>query len=310
MIGRAPKWVAALLLTVASLLPAAPDWQVPEADVRLRVLSSSHWTHQIRVDLPLTMRASTKSVRAVLVDKRELPAQLVMLGDVPVAVEVSVPRLPSKTTADTKTDSAAPIEVYLLGTAPKEGAKTAMQRTPAQLHRSVQSIRRLTTRPFTSPEAMRLIGAAPKSRSKSASTKKRPRTYFYWTWGAAGVGEIYNRAKWTDPGEKRIATIHWVSDLKSEAPHAVAFGTKQQHVAWFVYVDGKPVADWRTGNLEASGASWGRWSSFPRGSTVWSTSSCSSMARPSPSCSGEIAARRTSRRCQRTCSIRSGCPRP
>jgi hypothetical protein len=254
MIRQAAKWAAVLLFLATGAFCAVPAWQVPEADVRLRVLSSSHWTHLIRVDLPVSLRGDTKGVRAMLPGKRELPAQLVHFGNAPVAVEVSVPRLQSSDTADSATDVAAPVEVYLLKEEPKAGAKADLQRTPAQLHRSVRSIRSLTTRPFTPVEALRLIGAPPVSRRRSASSSKRPRTYFYWTWDAAGVGQVYNRTKWTDPGEKRIATMHWVSDLRSETPQAMAFGADQPHVAWFVYVDGKPVADWRTGVPEKSGA--------------------------------------------------------
>jgi hypothetical protein len=257
MIGQAAKWAAVLLLLATGIFAAAPAWQVPEADLRFRLLSSSHWTHLIRVDLPPSLRAETKGVRAMLSKKRELPAQLVYLGKTPVAIELAVPRLQSSDTKDTATDAAAPVEIYLLKKEAKPEAESKLQRTPAQLCRSVRSTRSLTTRPFTAVEAMRLIGAAPASRHGRSSSAKRPRTYFYWIWDIAGVGHVFNRTKWTDPGEKRIGTLHWVSDLRSETKQTVAFGADQPHVAWFVYVDGKPVADWRTGKPETSGVTMG-----------------------------------------------------
>ncbi|MBT3287734.1 MAG: hypothetical protein HN380_10345 [Victivallales bacterium] len=245
MILRAAKRAAILILIAAGALRAAPAWQVPGATVRLRALSSSHFPHLARIDLPEALRGETKEVRAMLPGGRALGARLIRMGDVPVAVEVAVPTLRSASTKNTATDSAAPIEVYLLnGSLKTPPALDTAQRTPALLHRSVRSTRSLTTRPFTPEEAIRLVGAAPVLRRKRSSLRNRARTYFYWAWDAVGIGQTLQRSRWADPGERKVAVIHWATDLRIENPRAVAFGANQRNVAWFVYVDGKPVADW------------------------------------------------------------------
>ena len=239
---RAAKWAAVLLVALAGGLVGAPAWQIPAAETRLRVLSAHQLAHLVRVDLPEGLREKTADVRAMLPGKRVLGARLVRIGETPVAVEVSVPRLLPADTKDTETDSAAPIEIYLLAEALADpAAQDIPQRATCLMH---YSARALTTRPFTPDEGIRLLAAPPTTRRGRAAG--RFRTYFYWTWETPGVGQVSRPDKQASPGENKTATIHWATDLRLDAPRAVAFGADQPNVAWFLYVDGRPVADWRT----------------------------------------------------------------
>lgn len=255
MTMRAAKRAAILVLLMAGALWAAPAWQVPEADLRLRVLSSLSRAHQVRVDLPESLRDEVRGVRVMLPGQREVPADLVFLGGRPVAVELAVPRLPASSSAASAGESAAPLEVYLLKAPAPAGTATALaQRAPAVMHRAVRPTQQLTTRPFTAAEAIRLLGDAPTHSARASTLRPRSRTYFYWAYDAPKLGQVPDPARTGDPGENRVGVLHWATDLRIEGTRAVAFGANQEHVAWFLYVDGKPVADWRTSQTEASGA--------------------------------------------------------
>lgn len=257
MTMRAARWTAIWMGLAIGVLPAAPEWQEPRADLRLRVHSTSQWTHPVRVDLPERLSGEVRGVRAMLPGGREVPASPVLLGDRIVAVEVAVPRLGSADRTVPEGEVLAPVEVYLLKEAAAGSGTPIAQRQPAMLHRAVRSTRQLTTRPFTAAEALRLLGDAPASRRARAAEGPRARTYFYWTWDAAAVGKVPDPAKAGDPGESRVATMHWATALRLEGSQAVAFGANQDHVAWFLYLDGKPVADWRTSVREESGGRFG-----------------------------------------------------
>lgn len=247
---RAARWAAVLVFLTMGLLRAAPAWQVPEAEVRLRVLSSSLWTHQVRVDLPESLRGKVQGVRAMLSTKSEVPADLVYLGDQAVAVELAVPRQASRDTAGSKEDSAAPVEVYLLKEPPAKGTATPIaQRVGSLFHRTARRVAQLTTRPFTAEEAVRLLGYASPT---LAGRNHSPRAFFYGAWDAVAVGQVPNASRWGTPGENQVAVLQWAADLRIESARAVAFGADQAHVAWFLYVDGKPVADWRTSVPDAA----------------------------------------------------------
>jgi hypothetical protein len=254
MTGRAARFASMLVVLAGlALRGAAPEWQVREADVRLRVLTTGSLFQLVRVDLPESLRSGVKDVRAIQPRAGQLPAQLVLFDGAPVAVEVFVSRLSSSERQDSATDSAAPVEIYLLkdvaaGGKPAEIAK----RLPASLHRSLRATSSLTTRPFTAIEAIRLLGDAPAPRARRDGSMFNRRTYFYYSQAAPGLGQVpYSRL--ADPGPRKIATMHWATDLRVESPRTVLFGADQRHVAWFVYVDGEPVADWRTSRPEPAG---------------------------------------------------------
>lgn len=256
MSRRAVQWTAILTILALGALGAAPPWQVPEANRRLRLHSSSQWTHMVRVDLPAEWREEIDGVQAMLSGGRNLPAALVRLGGQAVAVELAVPRLGATDRAETEGESLAPVEVYLL-TEPVAGDAPIAQRMPALFHRAVRPSRQLTTRPFTAEEAIRLLGDAPAPRRGRAAAATRARTYFYWTWEAPGIGQVAEPEKNATPGENRVAKMHWATALRLETKQAVAFGADQDHVAWFLYLDGKPVADWRTSVPEEKGGRFG-----------------------------------------------------
>lgn len=248
---RAAKWAAVLVFLLIGAVGATPDWQVPEAEVRLRVLSSSLWSHQVRVDLPESLRGKVQGVRAMLSTKAEVPADLVYLGDQAVAVELLVPRQASRDMAGSKEESPAPVEVYLLDAPPAKGTATPIaQRIGSLFHRTARRASQLTTSPFTATEAVRLLGQATPS---LAGHNRPPRAFFYGAWDAVAVGQVPNPSRWGAPAENQVQVLQWSTDLRIESPRAVAFGADQAHMAWFLYADGQPVADWRTSVPDESG---------------------------------------------------------
>ncbi len=228
--------VAVLFALAAATLEAStvldePIWRRQDADIRLCVAPASRRPHLLRIDLPRSCRTGVKGVCAFL-DGRPVPASPVSFHGGIVGVECLLPwhRLSVSTGARPADDATRmPLEVYLLGVPEVPVPCPPEQRTPIQLERT---IKRLTTRPFSPQEFVRLTTTLTR---RLASVD------------LAEFVSSFSRSYWNEPAERTTAVLHWATDLRLQRESDLRFGADQSHVAWFLWIDGECVADWRSG---------------------------------------------------------------
>ncbi|MCK5805841.1 MAG: hypothetical protein KAI66_23620 [Lentisphaeria bacterium] len=226
-----PKGMLLPLCLCSLLCLADTAWQDKAAAVRLRAAPAARWAHTLRIDVPIEFQNEAKAAKALLSDGTALAASPILCADRMVGVEVMVTRLRGKIAKQP-----TPVEVYLLPkAATPPAAKTASKR-PVLLRRMSQ---RLTTRPFTPQEMVRMAGP------------RRQRTYY--AYGMAGMGVVPSQDSWKQPRKRLTAVLHWSTDLLCRKKELRAFGANSDQVAWFIMVDGAPVSHWRGGTRREKG---------------------------------------------------------
>ena len=224
-------------------------WRRLDADLRLRIEPATRRPHLLRVELPAAYRQGIQGVFACMGDGRRIPASPVFFQGSLVGVECLSPwhRLKQETSSSEAAGESLPVEIYLLPQ--KEIAEPCPPdaRTPVYLERTV---RRLTTRPFTPTEMTRL----------TATLTRRLAGL-----DLAGFSATLPRDYWNSPAERTTAVLHWSTEMLLQADLDLQFGSDQAHVAWFVYIDGKPVADWRSSSASTDGAYFGLQRRFESG---------------------------------------------
>lgn len=241
----AARGLAALgLLWLAGGVFAEPGaWKHPDAAARLRISVSAPHAHQVRVDLPEALTGAVKGVAAYTADGTRVAASPIVLGDRTPSVWLALGRVPKAALQPGDEGLPLPVEVYLFQEATVPAPLGDAARRPARLTRS---IRGLTTRPFTSAEALRLLG--------SLAGGGRP----LYAFDTAGLGDTLDSSHGEGLSERRSAILLWSSALALEHPVRAAFGADSVQAAWFLFVDGRPAAEWLRAAPAEGGGFWGR----------------------------------------------------
>ena len=102
--------------------------------------------------------------------------------------------------------------------------------------RLTRKMRSVTTRPFTAEEMARTFDHF----HRPGKPGQRARVNAF--------GEVPEGAKWRFPDKKNSLSgmLLWEALMPLEAPAQVCFGADQEHVAWAVFVNGHPAAEWST----------------------------------------------------------------
>lgn len=218
----------------ASAAPASPTpepvWRCPGAAVRLVVARAQRRSHLLRVDVPSKLAVGIRAAAAYSAEGTQLPASVIQLDTRVVAVECLVPWAKKRS----RSKSARPqpsIEIYLLPNGEDPVPCDPSKRTPVFLERVVK---RLTTRPF---EAHELVLLTAKLRQRFVGIDL-PKFLSH-----------FEREYWNAPTERRSAFLKFTSDLVVKQDTTMRFGARPNTVAWFVFLDGVPVASWRVGRL-------------------------------------------------------------
>jgi len=239
----AARGIAALTaLLVAAAYGQGDAWKHSDAVARLRICASSVYAHQVRVDLPEALASTVKGVAAYTQDGSRVPASPVTLGGRTVAVWLALGRVAQAAMGPGDDGIQLPIQIYLFDQATIPVPLTEQTRRPARM---VRTARPLTTRPFTSAEALLLLG--------SLTGSGRP----LYAFDAPAMGDALVHSQGPVASERRAAVMHWSTAVLLEAPARVAFGSNTAQVAWFTAVDGRPVAEWRLAADDSKGAFWG-----------------------------------------------------
>ena len=229
-------------LLVPVVCAQSPAWKHADALARLRVSASSVYAHQVRVDLPAALLGKVNGVAAYTHDGTRVAASPITLGGQTTAVWLALGRVVQAAPGPDEPGVQLPIEIYLFGAATIPMPLTEANRRPARLLRSV---RPLTTRPFTAPEAVLLLG--------TLLGGARPPYAF----DTPALGDALLRSQGEVASERRSALLLWSTALAVETPLRAALGSDQNQVAWFAFVDGLPVAGWREAQADGQGAWWG-----------------------------------------------------
>ncbi|OGV76793.1 MAG: hypothetical protein A3K19_17485 [Lentisphaerae bacterium RIFOXYB12_FULL_65_16] len=217
-------------------VPPPAEWRLPVANIRLRIAPASRRNHLLRIDLPAGCPPECRAAAAFLSQGDQVPCSPVFLRDQLVAVECLVP-WQGRGPFDTEKKSQLPLEVYLLPGAEVPLPVPAAERKPVCLRRA---LRKLTTRPFTSEEVLRMIGSL--------------RDLLFASRDMQSFSGALPMAAWSSPPGRTTAILHWNADLLVNADTELRFGADQDTVAWFFFLDGTPAADWKNGRRLASGA--------------------------------------------------------
>ncbi|MBT3376551.1 MAG: hypothetical protein HN406_13190 [Lentisphaerae bacterium] len=210
-------------------------WRCPEALVRLVAAPAQRRSHLLRVDVPAKLAVGVRAVAAYGSTGKPLPASVIRLGTRVVAVECLVPW--ARRRSRSKTIKAEPeIELYLLPGGEDHVPCAPSKRTPVFLERAVH---RLTTRPFA-PHEMVLLTAKLRQRFVGIDLPK--------------FLSHFEREYWNAPTERRSAFLKFTSDLVVKQDTTMRFGARPSTVAWFVFLNGVPVASWRGGRRLPSDA--------------------------------------------------------
>ncbi len=238
-----PGVLAALLLAAwAECAVAADAWKHADAVGRLRISASSATAQQVRVDLPEALAATVKGVAAYSADGAPLPASPITLGGRTTSVWLALGRLAQAAAGPGEEGIQLPVEIYLFNEATIPVPLADAARHPARMLRTARA---LTTRPFTATEAVLLLG--------SLLGSGRP----LYAFDAPALGDPMRQTQGEGASERRSALLFWSSALAIEAPTRAVFGSDSIQAAWFLYIDGRPVADWRTVAADGKGGFWG-----------------------------------------------------
>lgn len=234
--------VALVVLLGAGLHAAADAWKHGDAVARLRVSVCSVYAHQVRVDLPEGLRETVKGVAAYIPDGSRVPASPVLLGGRVVAVWLALGRVPQAATAPGDEGIQLPVEIYLFSQPTIPVPLSEPMRRPARM---VRTARPLTTRPFTAADALLLLA--------SLTGTGRP----LYAFDAPAMGDALLHSQGPLASERRAAVMQWSSAVLIDTPVRVAFGSNTAQVAWFTFLDGRPVAEWRQAAADGKGTFWG-----------------------------------------------------
>jgi hypothetical protein len=238
--GAAAVLVLALLTQVAG---AADAWKHAEAVCRLRVCASSPYAQQVRVDLPESLTTVVKGVAAYAADATPVAAAPVALGERTVSVWLALGRQPQAALAPGEEGLQLPVEVYLFAEPKIPTPLADAARLPARLLRTARA---LTTRPFTAREALLLLGSLLDSGRPPYATD------------APGLGVVPAQVGGEGAGGRQSLLQFWSSVLTIEAPAHATFGSDSIQAAWFLSIDGRPVADWRQVTADGKGRFWAK----------------------------------------------------
>lgn len=252
-------FILMLLLSAADSLAkdgnAAPAiaWKVEAAPVRLRISVQPRRHPALFVPLPAELPKELLHASAFADDGEAIPAAPVLLGDRMIGVALNC------RSGDNRREKAdeppkPSISIYLHAKAHKDA--TPFLGDKARVVALERSIRSLTTRAHSAAEMLRLF---------NTPEKKRP----VFVVAVAALGAIPDRDNWQQPPEnQRLANamLRWDARLVVPEDCSVAFGADQNHTAWVVLLDGKPVADWGSENKRPGGGAFGPVISLKTGS--------------------------------------------
>jgi hypothetical protein len=233
---------ATLALVAVGGVAAAETWKHPDAAGRMRVCVSSAYAQQIRVDLPDSLAAAVKGVAAYTPDGAPVPASPVTLGGRTVSVWLALGRVAQAAQGPGEDGLQLPVEIYLFAAAKIPTPLALATRHPARM---LRTIRALTTRPFTATEAGLLLG--------SLMASGRP----LYAFDTPALGDGLQRSQGEAVSERRSVVAFWSSTVAIEAPTRALFGSDNTQAAWFIFVDGRPVAEWRQAAADGKGGFWG-----------------------------------------------------
>ncbi|OPZ25158.1 MAG: hypothetical protein BWZ02_02582 [Lentisphaerae bacterium ADurb.BinA184] len=253
-IGRAaPPAVRACRLSLLALVLGAAtaavaggwaDWRHPEAAWRLRAarVEASGKAHLLRVDFPAEIQGQVKGLVAYRGDHQPLPAAPVLVGTVTVAAEVQVPAGPAfdpafAATAGGQFPDPQPVLVYLLAEASVPNPLGEANRPPVAVYWTPE---RYIARPHTADELRALdgrLGAAPFREDVPG---------FVLSGGA--------RPPSLEVLRQSAVRLRCSTTLVLGETRRLRLGADAPSTAWFLYADGRLVADWKNHALAEGGA--------------------------------------------------------
>ncbi len=196
-------------------------WLSEDAFARLQIRPQRADAHLLWVPVPVELQETVRGA-AAYVDGQKISASAVHLRGQIIAVECAVPL------GSTRQEE-LPLEVYLF----KEVKSTSppADRRPVHLRHIFQKMR---TRPFTSSEMMQLMTVL-KGFSVGQDLAK------------FDIQLLPDKLR---QSRKNVATIlHWSSMIAVDERASLQLGAKVSEAAWFMFIDGKPVASWKEGEI-------------------------------------------------------------
>lgn len=218
--------LAAFYLGIATKSIAEPSprdkWHWQAAAVRMRVITALRRSHTLRVDLPYELQSRIQGVAAYSADDSPLPASIIKINGKPVAVEIAA-HIQHRFTRENE-----PIWIYVSTDKPSPNPIPAESRKPVTLFAKREFLR---ARPFSYTEFMALEHARqPAPFRRSIPDFSLPSTY----------RRHHNRNV-----HFRVHRMRASAMLKLEETTKVALAVNTRTSAWFMWLDGKPLASWR-----------------------------------------------------------------
>ncbi|MBR0459068.1 MAG: hypothetical protein IJJ26_07510 [Victivallales bacterium] len=215
---------AILVIFAAMLAFAAPKWDVPQAKQRLRVNIPSPANTSVLLPLQGELLDSAVAVQACNDDGKPVPAAWFQRGGKKrgIVLDFSGCQL-KKASKNTATFAAS---IYLLE---KEVPELPIPKNDRNVT-VFRWMKSLTTRPFTAPEMLATFSSHLGARKAQGAR-------------VANFGDIL--PKWQFPEKGNPAELLlWNTRFFLDEATELDFGADQEHVAWTVLVDAKPVANW------------------------------------------------------------------
>lgn len=235
--------------SIAADAPAAPAvpavaWKIATAPLRLRVSVQPRRHPSLFVPVPPELPPELLHVSAVADDGSDIPASPVLLGGRLAGVALYCRGI-NRQRDTTEAPPSPSISVYLHAEA--RGDTTPFLGDNARVVALERSIRPLTTRAHSAAEMLRLF---------NTPEKKRP----VFVVAVPALGAIPDRDTWQQPPDtQRLANamLRWDARMIVPDERTLAFGADQNHTAWVVLLDGKPVADWSSEAKRPGGGAFG-----------------------------------------------------
>jgi hypothetical protein len=219
-------------------------WRLASAPLRLRINIQPRRRPSLFVPVPSGIAPELRHCSAFADDGSELPASPVLLDDRLIGVALFC-RSAARQASRAEAGPAPNASIYLHAEArEKSPAFLGENARPVTLERS---IRPLTTRAHSPAEILRLF-----------NTPDRRRPSFVVA--VPSLGAIPDRENWRQPPENpRLANalLRWDARFILSEERSLAFGADQDHCAWLLLLDGKPVADWSNQDRRPGGGAFG-----------------------------------------------------
>ncbi|MBN2449867.1 MAG: hypothetical protein JXR77_05730 [Lentisphaeria bacterium] len=219
----------------------AAAWVHEDAAVRIRAALGGRSASQYRLDLPKPVAGTCRGV-AVYVEGDKVAASPIATTGPMDAVWFAVGKHHlERRRRESKTED-LPVDIYLFAEEKVPVPLPAEYRRPA---RFVRATRSLVTRPFTAPEATRMMHGLSSDEGG------------LYRFDMTGIATTFDREQWQEPPERRSALMVWSAGVRLDSRVSARFGGSHDGVAWFVFVDGRPTADWCTAERAEGGGFWG-----------------------------------------------------